>query len=46
MLYEEIKYLGYSKPIAGIVSGLISTAASHPLEIIRAELMTEGIREG
>lgn len=28
---------------AGIASGMISTAITHPIEIIRASIMTQGL---
>jgi hypothetical protein len=30
MIYEELKYLGLCKFSSGIISGVISTAITHP----------------
>lgn len=43
MFYEEFKVLGCDRLSSGIFSGLISTAITHPFEIIRAKLQTIGL---
>lgn len=45
MFYEELKALGVDKIIAGISSGMLATAITHPFEIIRAKLQTIGLTE-
>lgn len=45
MIYEELKSGGMARFPSGILSGLVATVVSHPLEIIRAELQTEGVRK-
>jgi hypothetical protein len=40
MLYQEGKTLGLHSFVAGIISGVLSTAFTHPLEIVRAELQS------
>lgn len=44
MLYTQLKDHGMNKITAGIAAGLLSTTLSHPLEIVRAKLQTQGIR--
>ena len=36
MLYQEGKILGLHSFVAGILSGVLSTAFTHPFEIVRA----------
>ena len=43
MFYEQFKALGYHKLPSGIVSGMIATALTHPFEIVRARLQTQGL---
>jgi hypothetical protein len=43
--YEEFKTLGWHKLPAGILSGMVATAFTHPFEIIRAKLQTQGLTE-
>ena len=45
MIYEELKDFNISKFPAGILSGWISTAMTHPFEIIRARLQVIGLTE-
>lgn len=45
MFYEELKEGGFGRFSSGILSGMISTAISHPFEIIRARLQTLGLTE-
>jgi hypothetical protein len=45
MFYEEFKGMGYHKLPSGIISGMIATALTHPFEIIRARLQTQGLTE-
>jgi hypothetical protein len=45
MFYEEFKSEGYQKLPAGVISGMIATAFTHPFEIIRAKLQTQGLTE-
>jgi hypothetical protein len=45
MLYEKMKEFGVNKFAAGITSGMIATAITHPFEIIRARIQTGGILE-
>ena len=45
MIYEEFKALGYHKLLSGVVSGMIATTLTHPFEIIRARLQTQGISD-
>lgn len=45
MIYEEFKAVGYHKLPSGVVSGMIATALTHPFEIIRARLQTQGISD-
>ena len=42
-MYEEGKKLGYSSSFSGIVSGMIATLISHPLEIVRTQLQTSSV---
>lgn len=45
-LYQAIKdHYEVNKLMAGWISGLLSTAVSHPFEIARAKLQTEGVRD-
>jgi hypothetical protein len=44
MMYEELKDLGLCKFSSGMVSGILATAITHPLELIRAKLQTLGVR--
>lgn len=44
-LYMGLKDHGVNKLAAGWVAGLLSTAVSHPFEIARAKLQTEGVRD-
>ena len=39
-LYQEGKALGVNAFVAGMIAGMISTAFTHPLEIIRAEIQS------
>ena len=43
MFYEELKDRGFGKFSAGVMSGVVSTAITHPLELIRARIQTLGI---
>lgn len=43
MFYEELKDLQYSKLNSGVMAGMVATAITHPLEIIRAKLQTMGL---
>ena len=43
MIYEEFKDLGMNKPLAGVSSGMLATSLTHPFEIIRAKLQTQGL---
>ena len=45
MFYEEFKEMGMGKVISGITSGMLATAITHPFEIIRAKLQTQGLFE-
>ena len=45
MFYEELKDLNFPKFSAGVLSGVISTALTHPFEIIRARLQVIGLTE-
>lgn len=45
MFYQELKSLGCDKLSSGILSGMISTAITHPFEIIRARLQTIGLNQ-
>ena len=45
MFYQELKSLGCDRLSAGVLGGMISTAATHPLEIIRARLQTIGLTQ-
>lgn len=45
VLYSGLKDHGFSKLSAGLLSGLLSTSFSHPFEIVRAKLQTQGVRE-
>jgi hypothetical protein len=45
MFYEELKTVGWHKLPAGIISGMVATAFTHPFEIIRAKLQTQGLTE-
>lgn len=45
MIYEELKEQGINKFTSGIISGVISTAVTHPFELIRAKLQTKGIEK-
>ncbi|MCB0370041.1 MAG: hypothetical protein KDD45_11615 [Bdellovibrionales bacterium] len=45
MFYEELKNLGVGKVYSGIASGMLATAITHPFEIIRAKLQTQGLYE-
>jgi hypothetical protein len=40
MLYSAFKDYGLNKVSAGLLSGMLSTALSHPFEIVRARLQT------
>ena len=42
-MYEEGKKLGFNSSISGIVSVMISTLISHPLEIVRTQLQTSSV---
>lgn len=44
MLYEELQDKGIGKFKSGIISGVISTAITHPFELIRAKIQTYGIK--
>jgi hypothetical protein len=44
MMYQEMKERGVNKLAAGIVSGVIATAITHPIEIIRARIQTKGLQ--
>lgn len=44
MMYEEFKERRVNKFVAGIVSGMISTAITHPIEIIRAKIQIQGLK--
>lgn len=43
MFYEELKDKGFHKFPAGVISGVVSTAITHPFELIRARIQTLGI---
>jgi hypothetical protein len=45
MFYEEFKAIGWHKLPAGILSGMVATWLTHPFEIIRAKLQTQGLTE-
>lgn len=45
MLYEELKKYHISKFAAGIGSGMLATAITHPFELIRARLQTMGLKQ-
>lgn len=45
MFYEEFKAIGWHKLPAGVFSGMMATAFTHPFEIIRAKLQTQGLTE-
>jgi hypothetical protein len=45
MFYEECKAAGWHRLPAGVLSGVVATAITHPLEIIRAKLQTQGLTE-
>lgn len=45
MFYEELKYRGLNKFTAGVISGMMSTAVTHPLELMRARIQTSGIQK-
>jgi hypothetical protein len=45
MLYEELKKHQISKFTAGIGSGMLATAITHPFELIRAKLQTIGLKQ-
>lgn len=44
MFYEQLKDLGLCRFSSGIVSGIVSTAITHPFELIRAKIQTLGVR--
>lgn len=43
MAYEEFKALGVNKMTAGMLSGMLGTAFTHPFELIRARLQIAGL---
>ena len=43
MIYEELKDWGVNKASAGMLSGVLSTAVTHPFELIRARLQIYGL---
>jgi hypothetical protein len=51
MFYEEFKERGMAemgnpgKALAGVTSGMLATSITHPFEIIRAKLQTQGLYE-
>ncbi len=45
MIYEELKDKQMHRLWAGMLSGMVSTAITHPFEIIRARLQTIGLTE-
>ena len=45
MIYEELKDHGFYKATAGMMSGILSTAITHPFELIRARLQIYGLTE-
>lgn len=45
MFYEEFKGVGCDRLTSGILGGMISTAITHPFEIIRARLQTIGLTQ-
>jgi len=45
MFYEEFKDHGMNKALSGITSGILATSITHPFEIIRAKLQTQGLYE-
>jgi hypothetical protein len=45
MLYEELKKYHISKFAAGIGSGMLATAITHPFELIRARLQIMGLKQ-
>ena len=45
MLYEELKKHQISKFAAGIGSGMLATAITHPFELIRAKFQTIGLKQ-
>lgn len=45
MFYEEFKNLGFGKIVSGMSSGMLATSITHPFEIIRARLQTQGLYE-
>lgn len=42
-MYEEGKKLGVTSSVSGIISGMIATLISHPLDIIRTQLQTSNV---
>lgn len=42
-MYEEGKKLGFNSSISGIISGMIATLITHPLEIVRTQLQTSSV---
>jgi hypothetical protein len=44
MVYEELKKIGLCKFSSGIISGVLATAITHPLELIRAKIQTLEVR--
>lgn len=45
MIYQEMKDHGINKVSAGMMSGVLSTAVTHPFELIRARLQIIGLTE-
>lgn len=45
MSYEEMKDRGVNKATAGMLSGVLSTAITHPFELIRARLQIYGLTQ-
>lgn len=45
MMYQKLKSLNVKKFEAGIISGILSTAITHPFELIRARIQTLGLKE-
>lgn len=44
MGYEKLKSQGVNKMTAGMLSGMIGTAITHPFELIRTRIQTAGLR--
>lgn len=40
-----MKERGVNKLAAGVISGMIATAITHPIEIVRAKIQTAGLKK-